>query len=43
MSTIPSIKQILTQYLWGQETMSSSTELVDPKWIRPNNDFFKKS
>lgn len=43
MSTIPSIKQILTQYLWGQETMPSSTELVDPKWIRPNNEFFKRS
>lgn len=42
MSTIPSIKQILTQYLWGQETMPASTELVDPKWIRPNNDFFEK-
>lgn len=38
MSTIPSVKQILIQYLWGQETMPSSTELVDPKWIRENND-----
>ncbi|WP_368677862.1 calcium-binding protein [Acinetobacter lactucae] len=42
MSTIPSVKQILIQYLWGQETMPSSTELVDPKWIRENNDVFEK-
>ncbi|WPE82331.1 putative Ig domain-containing protein [Acinetobacter baumannii] len=37
MSTIPSIQQIVSQYLWGQKNMPAPSELVDSKWIRDEN------